>query len=253
MSSDETAARVLDIVGRVDRSATRVVAGWLAGTEGLDAGAPQTMADLVALTGRVAPSTVVNAHLMWRGAALEALRAEAETGAGADLVSQARMILADRCDNALMSVSRQFDEPRDRVTGLANRSLLLERMEHALKGAERYQDSVGVIYIEVELAGDGEQVVIEAADRLRRVARSSDTIARLGAGEFVICCERLRSELEAVAIADRARLALSQPYTVDGEQVYVSVSEGIAVSSGGDGPETLLADASAARRSALEH
>jgi diguanylate cyclase (GGDEF)-like protein len=249
MSSDENAARVLDIVGRVDRSATRVVAGWLAGTVGPDAGAPQTLADLAAMTGRVAPSTLVNAHLMWRGAALEALREEAEEGVEADLIGQARMILADRCDNALMLVSRQFDEPRDRVTGLANRSLLLERLEHALKGAERYEDSVGVIFIELELTGDGEELVVEAADRLRRVARSSDTIARLGAGQFVICCERLRGELEAVAIADRARLALTQPYTVEGESVYLSVSEGIAVSSGGDGPETLLADASAARRS----
>jgi GGDEF domain-containing protein len=85
------------------------------------------------------------------------------------------------------------------------------------------------------------------------VARSSDTIARLGAGEFVLVCERLRGELEAVAIADRARLALTQPYTVDGELVYVPVTEGIAVSSGGDGPETLLADASAARRAVAEH
>jgi diguanylate cyclase (GGDEF)-like protein len=251
MGTDES-ARVLDIVGRVDRSATRVVAGWLAGTEGPDAGAPQTLADLAALTGRVSPSTLVNAHLMWRGAALEALREEAETGS-ADLTGPARMILADRCDNALMTVSRQFDEPRDRLTGLANRPLLLERMEHALNAASRYGDSVGVIFIELELTGDAEQLVLEAADRLRRVSRSSDTVARLGAGEFVICCERLRSDLEAVAIADRARLALSQPYSIDGEDVHLSVREGIAVSAGGDGPETLLADASAARRAAVDH
>jgi diguanylate cyclase (GGDEF)-like protein len=248
MSSDENAVRVLDIVGRVDRVATAVVAGWLAGTEGAQVGHPQTLADLAALTGRLAPSTLVNGHLMWRGAALEALREETEAGADQALVDQARLILADRCDNALMLVSRQFDEPRDRVTGLANRSLLLERLGHALKGAERYGDSVGVIFIELQLTGDDEAVDIETADRLRRAARTSDTVARLGSGEFVLVCERLRSELEAVAIADRARLALSQPYIVDGEQVYLSVTEGIAVSSGGDGPETLLADASAARR-----
>lgn len=248
MSSDENAARVLDIVGRVDRSATRVVAGWLAGTEGSEAGTPQTLADLAALTGRVAPSALVNAHLMWRGAALEALREETDAGSEPELVGQARVILADRCDNALMAVSRRFDEPHDRVTGLANRSLLLERLEHALKGAERYADAVGVIFIELALAGDEETLVVEAAQRLRRVARESDTVARLAGGEFVIVCERLRGELEAVAIAYRARLALSQPYVVDGEQVNLAVTEGIAVSSGGDGPETLLADASAARR-----
>jgi diguanylate cyclase (GGDEF)-like protein len=251
MSSDETAAQVLEIVSRVDHAATSVVAGWLTGTEGPEVGSPQTLTDLAALTGRVAPSTLVDGHLMWRGAALEELRDEAEAGTPPELTEQARMILADRCDNALMLVSRQFDEPRDRMTGLANRSLLLERMEHALKGAERYGDSIAVIFVELQAAGDA--VVVEAAERLRRVARSSDTIARLGSGEFVIVCERLRGELEAVAIADRARLALTQPYNVDGELVYVPVAEGIAVSSGGDGPETLLADASAARRAVAEH
>jgi diguanylate cyclase (GGDEF)-like protein len=253
MSSDDNAARVLEIVGRVDHTATRVVAGWLAGTEGPEAGSPQTLADLAALTGRVAPSTLVDGHLMWRGAALEQLREEAEAGTPPELLEQARMVLTDRCDNALMLVSRQFDEPRDRLTGLANRSLLIERMEHALKGAARYGDSVGVIFIELQLPETANDVVVEAAERLRRVARSSDTIARLGGSEFVIVCERLRGELEAVAIADRARLALSQAYTVNGEMVYVGVTEGIAVSSGGEGPETLLADASAARRAVAEH
>jgi diguanylate cyclase (GGDEF)-like protein len=243
---DLAAARALELVNRVDRAATRMVAEWLDNTE---AGAPQRLADLASLVGRVPPSEVINAHLMWRGASIELLQVEIDSGRNErSLTDQARIVLADRCDAAMVAVSRQFDEPRDRITGLANRSLLLERMEHALRAAERYQDSVAVIYIEVELTGDGEDLVREAADRLRRVSRSSDTVARLGAGEFVICCERLRAELEAVAIADRARLALSQPYDVDGESVYLSTTVGIAVSSGGDGPETLLADASAARR-----
>jgi predicted signal transduction protein with EAL and GGDEF domain len=69
----------------------------------------------------------------------------------------------------------------------------------------------------------------------------------------VICAERLRNDLEAVAIADRALLALRQPYTIAGQEVHLSANAGIAVSSGGDGPETLLANASAARRAALRH
>jgi diguanylate cyclase (GGDEF)-like protein len=251
---DLAAARVLELVNRVDRAATRIVADWLNDTGAGNAGSPQMIADLATLVGRVPPSEVVNAHLMWRGASVEVLQEQIDRGGTErSIIEQARLVLTDRCDAALVAVSRQFDEPRDRVTGLANRSLLLERLAHALQSAERYKDSVAVIFIEVELTGEAEDVVVEAADRLRRVSRSSDTVARLGAGEFVIVCERLRSELEAVAIADRARLALSQPYVVDGEHVYLSVSEGIAVSSGGDGPETLLADASAARRAVPHH
>ncbi|MEA2361456.1 MAG: hypothetical protein QOD71_601 [Thermoleophilaceae bacterium] len=251
MGSDATAADVLELVGRVDRGATQVVASWLADVEGFEEGAPQGLADLGALAGRVAPSVLVNAHLMWRGTAIEVL-----DGFGPDdaLAEQARMILAERCDAGLLAVSRQFDEPRDRLTGLANRSMLLERIEHALMAAERYVDSVGVIFIELDRSADlGDELLLEAADRLKRVARGSDTVARLGGGEFVICAERLRSDFEAVAIVDRALLALRQPYRIEGEEVRVSANAGIAVSSGGDGPETLLANASAARRVAVEH
>ncbi|MBA3264655.1 MAG: GGDEF domain-containing protein [Thermoleophilaceae bacterium] len=250
MSSDATAADLLKLVGRVDRAATQVVSRWLAGVAGFGGGRPQSLADLGALAGRVAPSVLVNAHLMWRGTAIEVLDA---SGADARLAEQARTILADRCDAGLVAVSRQFDEPRDRLTGLANRSLLLERIEHALLAAARYVDSVGVIFIELDRAADApDELVLEAADRLRRVARGSDTVARLAEGEFVICAERLRSDFEAVAIADRALIALRQPYTIDGEEVRVSPHAGIAVSSGGDGPETLLANASAARRAVLD-
>lgn len=250
MSGDESAGNVLELVGRIDRAATEVVGRWLADVEGLQEGEPQSLADLGALAGRVAPSVMVTAHLMWRGTAVELLEG---TGVDPELVEQARMILAERCDAGLVAASRQFDEPRDRVTGLASRTALLDRMEQALRGAARYVDSVGVVYIEVDTGDEaGDDLLIEVADRLRRVARGSDTVARVGRTEFVICAERLRSDLEAVAVADRALMALRQPYSIGGEDVHVSANAGIAVSSGGDGPETLLANASAARRAALE-
>lgn len=251
MSSDATAANVLDLVGRVDRAATQVVSHWLADTEGFAGGEPQSLADVGALAGRVAPSVLVNAHLMWRGTAIEVLDA---SGADPAVFEQARIVLADRCDAGLVAVSRQFDEPRDRLTGLANRPLLLERVAHALQAAGRYEDSVALIFIEPNLAGDApDELILEVADRLRRVARASDTVARLGGNDFVICAERLSNDLEAVAIADRALLALHQPYAVGDDELHVPATAGIAVSSGGDGPETLLANASAARRAALEH
>jgi diguanylate cyclase (GGDEF)-like protein len=249
------AADVLDLVGRIDRAATQVVAAWLVDSEGFADGGPQSLTDLGALAGRVPPSALINAHLMWRGTTVEMLEDEARRGTtDAALLAQARVVLMDRCDAGLVAVSRQFDEPRDRLTGLANRSLLLERMEHALHGSARYGDSVGIIFIELRPEeGSSDDIELEAAERLRRVARASDTVARLGTNEFVICCERLPSELEAVAIADRALMALRQPYALGGEDVHAAATAGIAVSSGGDGPETLLASASAARHAALEH
>ena len=254
MSSDATAENVLELVGQVDRAATETVGRWLADMEDFAEGEPQRVADLGALAGRVAPSVLVNAHLMWRGTAIELLQEQAARGAiDPAVVDQARVVLAERCDAGLLAASRQFDEPRDRLTGLANRPMLLERMAHALHAAARYKDSVGVVYIEVDSGGEvRDELLLEVADRLQRVARSSDTVARLGGLEFVICAERLRGELEAVAIADRALMALRQPYSVGGEETRVSANAGIAISSGGDGPETLLANASAARRAVHE-
>jgi diguanylate cyclase (GGDEF)-like protein len=213
------------------------------------------LADLGALAGRVPPSALINAHLMWRGTTIDMLEEETRRGTiDPGLLAQARIVLTERCDAGLVAVSRQFDEPRDRLTGLANRSLLIERMEHALRGAARYGDAVGVIFIELTPEeGGGDELELEAAERLRRVARASDTVARLGPNEYVICCERLPSELEAVAIADRALLALRQPYTLGGEDLHAAAIAGIAVSSGGDGPETLLSSANAARHAAFEH
>ena len=254
MDMGTDAADVLDLVGRVDRAATQVVARWLSETEGFGDGDPQRLTDLGALAGRVPPSALVNAHLMWRGTTIDMLEEEARQGTtDADLLGQARVVLTERCDAGMIAVSRQFDDPRDRLTGLANRSLLIERMEHALHGAARYGDSVGVIVVELHPEEDSDDVEVEAAVRLRRVARASDTIARLGRNEYAICCERLPSELEAVAIADRALLALRQPYAQGGGDVHASATAGIAVSSGGDGPETLLASASAARHAAHDN
>ena len=248
---DLTGARVLELVNRIDRAATRVVAGWLERDVPAGGRAPQVVADLSGLVGRVPPSSVVNAHLMWRGTALELLQEQADTGGTErSLVDQARIVLADRCDTSLVAVARQFDEPRDQVTGLANHAVLVERAEHALRSAERYGDAVALIGVELDPGEHAEEILVEAGNRLRRVSRSTDTLAHLGQGRFVICCERLRSELEAVAIADRAALALSQPYALDGEEHHPPSHVGIAVSHGGDDAETLLAEAGASRRTA---
>ena len=216
MSSDATAADVLELVGRVDRAATQEVSPLACRCGALRRGRAPDPGGPGRARRRLAPSVLVNAHLMWRGTAIELLET---SGAEPALIEQVRIVLADRCDAGLVSVSRQFDEPRDRLTGLANRPMLLERVGHALQAAGRYEDSVGLIFVEPNLDHDApDELVLEVADRLRRVARVSDTVARLAGNDFVICAERLSNDLEAVAIADRALMALHQPYSIGGEE-----------------------------------
>ena len=71
--SMSSAADVLDLVGRIDREATSEVSRWLIDVEQFAEGGPETLADLGALADRLSPSVLVNAHLMWRGAAVDML------------------------------------------------------------------------------------------------------------------------------------------------------------------------------------
>ena len=157
----------------------------------------------------------------------------------------------------------------DPLTGLPNRALLLDRLEHAREQAIRNQSSVGVLFVDIDRFKDtndslghqaGDRLLVAFATRLSGVMRSSDTvtrvggtIARLGGDEFVVLCEDLRSERDAVRVADRIADAAAAPFTVDGADVRLSVSIGIAVARGGDShPEQLIRDADIAMYRAKE-
>jgi hypothetical protein len=97
---------VLELVNRVDRAATRDVVSWLERDEPLEGRPPRLLTDLGGLSDQVPASTVVDAHLMWRGTAIELFQTEIESGRNeASLVDRARVALGERCDAALAAVS----------------------------------------------------------------------------------------------------------------------------------------------------
>jgi diguanylate cyclase (GGDEF)-like protein len=100
------------------------------------------------------------------------------------------------------------------------------------------------------LGGDGLLKVV--ADRLRSAVRPGDTVARFGGDEFVVVCEEVRDAAEATALADRLRETLAAPIDLDGGQLFVTASVGVAVSQRGDSPERLLRDADGAMYRAKE-
>lgn len=246
-------------IARVDRAATKTAVAWLGSMEG--AAQAQTLADLGALADLVPLSVLVKAHLIWRDAALE-LAGEADAAA-----------VADHADAALVRLAEGFegrDEPttepvqpslHDSLTGLSNQTLLIERMSHAMRSSTRYGDASALVLLDLDgftainesLGRDaGDHLLIAVADRLRRFGRASDTIARLGGDKFVVFCERLQSEFEAIAVAERALTAVQQPWGIGDEESPVSTSAGIAVSSPGEDAETLLAHAVEAVRLAKQ-
>ena len=138
----------------------------------------------------------------------------------------------------------------DSLTGLGNRSLLLDRLEHRLAHAHRTSSSATVLFVDLDrfkLVNDslghivGDQLLIAVADRLQRCVRDGDICARLGGDEFGVL---LADGSAADAVARRMIEALQRRFFIDGHEVFVGVSIGIA--AGREDPETLLRNADVA-------
>ncbi|MGZ4754894.1 MAG: putative bifunctional diguanylate cyclase/phosphodiesterase [Acidimicrobiia bacterium] len=145
----------------------------------------------------------------------------------------------------------------DPLTGLPNRTLLRDRLGHALSRSARTDDSrVALLFLDLDyfkLVNDslghatGDAILIEAATRLRATVRPSDTVARFGGDEFVVCCEDVRSGTETIAMAERILATMRDPFLAAGQELRLTTSIGIALATRPDeSPEALLRDADTA-------
>jgi diguanylate cyclase (GGDEF)-like protein/PAS domain S-box-containing protein len=148
----------------------------------------------------------------------------------------------------------RYEAVHDPLTGLANRTLLRDRLDHALARSEREGAATGVLFVDLDNFkqvndryghGTGDMVLVEVARRLREAVRPADTVARLGGDEFVVVCEQV-DEPSAVTLGGRVQAAIRPPLVVDGVKHAVSGSIGIALGSGHIDPDALLRDADAA-------
>lgn len=146
----------------------------------------------------------------------------------------------------------RYEAVHDPLTGLANRTLLRDRLEHALARSERENALTGVLFIDLDnfkrindahghAAGDA--VLTELGARLRTAVRPGDTVARLGGDEFVVVCEGVDEE-SALAVGRRLQAAIRLPVTAGGMRHTLAASIGIAL--GKSDPAGLLAAADAA-------
>jgi diguanylate cyclase (GGDEF)-like protein/PAS domain S-box-containing protein len=143
----------------------------------------------------------------------------------------------------------------DGLTGLANRSLLLDRLEHALVSQERSSLRVGVAYLDLDGfkqvndgAGHaaGDELLVQVAGRLRSSVRPGDTVGRLGGDEFAIICTDLGDGKALSSVADRVLKALREPFLLPSGTFTISASIGLAVAEDRSTGEQLLATADTA-------
>lgn len=125
----------------------------------------------------------------------------------------------------------------DLLTGLPNRALLFDRLRQGLRQAHRDRGLLALIFFDLDkfkpvndnlghLVGD--HLLQELATRLQGEVRAADTLARLGGDEFVILLPVIKDGHDAVAVAEKIRMAVDQPFLIDQHHIDISASIGIA-------------------------
>ncbi|MDD2696036.1 MAG: EAL domain-containing protein, partial [Anaerolineales bacterium] len=151
----------------------------------------------------------------------------------------------------------------DSLTGLPNRALFMDRLQHAIQRNKRRKDGwFTVLFLDLDrfkTVNDslghvlGDQLLIAAARRLQTCLRTSDTIARFGGDEFVILLEDLESNDDATQVAERILIEMTEPFTLAGHQMVITTSIGVVFSTQGyKKPEEMLRDADIAMYRAKE-
>jgi diguanylate cyclase (GGDEF)-like protein/PAS domain S-box-containing protein len=128
----------------------------------------------------------------------------------------------------------------DPLTGLPNRALFMDRLEHALSRANRRGSKVGVLFMDLDnfkVINDslgheaGDQLLVATAKRLKACLRPEDTVARLGGDEFTVVIEDVDGVSGAARVAERIAAILQPPFALNHHEVFATISIGIALSS----------------------
>ncbi|MGH8973113.1 MAG: putative bifunctional diguanylate cyclase/phosphodiesterase [Acidimicrobiia bacterium] len=179
------------------------------------------------------------------------------------LVSENRDLLA-RLQQANLTLETRVRERtealahqalHDTLTGLPNRALLVDRLDQALAGSARTGCPVAILFIDVDhfkLFNDsrghaaGDELLVAVARRLRQIVRPADTVARFGGDEFVVVSPDGGTVQGATVMAGRIATSLGLPFRLGEQDVFLTVSIGLAISEAVMSAEALLRDADAA-------
>ncbi len=261
--------RVEAELGASVRRATDAVGRWMAGGE--EAAVLACERRVTTILGRIAAERdeqldeIARRCFRWRDATVAVL----ETGARSIAVSRASLdraceMVRGCCDATLIGTAEVFEVQRlklhgeleqrqdelahqathDALTGLPNRTLLLDRISQMLVRSRRLGQPVAVLFVDLDgfkKVNDsyghraGDEVLVEVASRLSKALRESDTLGRLGGDEFVVAAELAMSGESAETIATRLIEALREPFLIEDRSappIEVSASVGIATGEG---------------------
>jgi diguanylate cyclase (GGDEF)-like protein len=269
---------VEDSFARVGAVSTIAVARWMAG-EGTEA-AREVGQESWSIFGqlaaqRAAPlNEVTKRCLRWRDAAEDVVRETgAQLGLGPEVLVWALGMLQRSLDVTLVRMCQSFEDERQRaheeltrrqeelaflathdpLTGLPNRTLILDRVEQMLVRSRRSQAPVAALFIDLDNFkgindtlghGAGDELLCAVCARLQGVVRDIDALGRLGGDEFVIVAEGMSLDAGPELIAERLLEALKQPFELKGAENRLTVTASVGIATGDRGSaEELLRDA----------
>jgi diguanylate cyclase (GGDEF)-like protein len=279
-------ALVQESFERISRSSTIAVARWVAG-EGVQV-AREAGKDTWLIFGELAAhraaslDEVTRRCLWWRDSMVEVLREDAaRLHVSPELLGEALNILQLSLEFSLVRIAECFEAERrltdeelnrrgeelaflathDPLTGLPNRTLILDRVEQMLARSARSQTPVAALFIDLDNFkgindtlghGVGDELLRAVAARLDGVIRGADTLGRLGGDEFVVISEDLSMAAGPGLIAERLLEALKHPFNLGEEkQIRVTVTASIGIAAGEHtSAEELLREADIAMYSA---
>jgi diguanylate cyclase (GGDEF)-like protein len=167
-------------------------------------------------------------------------------------VAAAYLINAQARADLVASAERSLDAAlHDSLTGLPNRTLILQLIEHAVRRNRRSQTISALIFVDLDrfkLVNDthghqvGDELLVAVARRLTQLLRPGDSVARLSGDEFVILCEDVAAAGSVDSLAVRLDTELSRPFKLSGIQLSLTASIGVAFTGQGiDSPDELAA------------
>ena len=206
----------------------------------------------VMIEGRQAPFGVLGVH---------STQARDYERGDLDFVQALANVLGDAFERQLTEDDIRHRALHDPLTGLPNRVLFMDRLDHAIERLRRQKSPTAVLLLDLDrfkLVNDslghqiGDELLAAAAPRIRQAVRSSDSVARFGGDEFGILLEEIAGEQDAIEMAQRIASVFTRPFVLDGNEHFVTTSIGIALAGGGELAEDLVRDADAAMHRAKE-
>jgi diguanylate cyclase (GGDEF)-like protein/PAS domain S-box-containing protein len=177
--------------------------------------------------------------------------------------TQVLMLLEDISDRVAYREDLFRQANFDTLTGLPNRQLAMDRLAQGVSAAERRNNQLALLFVDLDrfkIVNDtlghqyGDELLLEAARRLRQCVREEDTVARIGGDEFLVILGNQHSSSDASMAASKVIAAIDQPFLIDNRELSVTASIGLTLfPDDGTTPLELLRNADAAMHMAKQH